>query len=349
MSTEYCLPALPLGGADIAILRWLKAPGQPVLAGEPLLIALNDRVEAVLLAPSDGRVERVLVPAGASAAVGAAVAVLALGEPAPALSPTAPPARGAPSATPLARRIAAAHGLDLRGVAGGGPSGRVVAADVLAAVGADTPAPQQHAAPVPQGAPLVATFAPPDTAVLSAMEADMAMAIDACARLAPALARRGLAIEPWLCVAHAAVQALLSFPLLNGWWADERIVVPQRVHVRVEAPGWAGLIAEAQDLNLRGMARALAAGPADAPEGTFGIVAAGARFAQPYAPRCAAALTIGATQLRPVVRASGGADQIVARPIALLTLAYDARVADQARADAFLRDVVARVERYGAW
>ncbi|HNP72777.1 MAG TPA: lipoyl domain-containing protein [Kouleothrix sp.] len=58
MSTEYCLPALPLGGADIAILRWLKAPGQPVLAGEPLLIALNDRVEAVLPAPSDGRVER---------------------------------------------------------------------------------------------------------------------------------------------------------------------------------------------------------------------------------------------------------------------------------------------------
>ena len=47
-----------------------------------------------------------------------------------------------------------------------------------------------------------------------------------------------------------------------------------------------------------------------------------------------------------MIRGVGAAEQIVVRPIALLTLVYDTRLIDQPRADAFLRDVVERVEHY---
>ena len=61
MSTDYQLPALPFGGPEVTIVRWLKQPGDPLARGEPLLVAVNDRVEVVLPAPEDGSLEAVLV------------------------------------------------------------------------------------------------------------------------------------------------------------------------------------------------------------------------------------------------------------------------------------------------
>lgn len=348
-STEYQLPALPLGGTDITILRWLKRPAEDFQAGDPLLIALNDRAELALPAPYAGAIEHVLVPEGATTTVGAPIAMLAPAAPsAPVpIAPAGAPAAATPRVTPLARRVAAECGVDLSQLLGTGPSGRVTKADVLAAT-ARVSQLASAAVPILPAAPLAAFQLPADTYALTVMAADLSQATATCARLAPDFARRGLALDPAICVMQAAVAALLLHPQLNSWCDDESMIMPRRVHLAYRWLGRAGVVADAQDRNLRGIARALAGSPVG-PDATF-TVAAGEEpgwFAQPLpGRRHTGALAVGAAHQRVVIRGVGAAEQIVVRPIALLTLVYDARLIDQPRADAFLRDVVERVEHY---
>jgi len=79
----------------------------------------------------------------------------------PALVGVLPPTPVSPVfATPMARRVAAIHAVDLSQVAGSGPRGRVRKADVLAAVPAPTPAPIAQAAPAPVAAAPAVMAAP---------------------------------------------------------------------------------------------------------------------------------------------------------------------------------------------
>jgi 2-oxoglutarate dehydrogenase E2 component (dihydrolipoamide succinyltransferase) len=179
------------------------------------------------------------------------------------------------------------------------------------------------------------------------MEADMGAVAAARERERPGFARRGIDVTYTAGIALAAVEALASHPLLNSSWSDVGIVVRRRVHLGVAVALPDGLITpvirEAQDLNLRGIARAVSdlarrarAGslrPGEASGGTFTITNPGAGplwFGTPIIPQSQGAiLGVGAV-----------------RPTALLTLAYDARLLDQCQADAFLRDVKQRLERF---
>jgi 2-oxoglutarate dehydrogenase E2 component (dihydrolipoamide succinyltransferase) len=114
----------------------------------------------------------------------------------------------------------------------------------------------------------------------------------------------------------------------------------------------ATVICDAQDLNLRGLARALAsAHVAGTPvaASTFTIVDLSDPFwgdPSGLARRQSALLGVGAIRRRPLVVADRGIDRIVVHPAALLTLAYDVRVLGQCHADAFLRDVRRRLEHF---
>lgn len=339
-STDYTLPALPLGGGEITILRWLKRPGEHVAAGEPLLIVLTNRAEIALPAPTAGVLARA-AEEGSTHPAGAAVA--AFEAEASSAAPAEAPVQKTPLATPLARRIAAAHNVALETLAGSGPGGRITRADVLAA----TPAPEAAApaTPVPASplaAPMAYLAARDDTYVLTAMHADLSAAAALCARLGPAFARRGLAIDLAACVVQAIAAALTYFPLLNGWWDGERIIVPRRVQLAYQLAGRAGTIPDAQDRNLQGIARAMAQ-PAPAATPTFHFFASNsAEWHQPPATGTAA-LVLGAARVRPTVLAEN--QPIAARLSATLTLAYDARIVDQAYADAFLGAVMAQLAR----
>src|SRR6187200_57983 len=83
--SEYLLPALPLGGERATVVRWLKRPGEPVAAGDPLLVVVSDRAEVALPARVEGIFEQPLVAEGATATVGAALTRITLLAP-PALS-----------------------------------------------------------------------------------------------------------------------------------------------------------------------------------------------------------------------------------------------------------------------
>ncbi|HEU4328333.1 MAG TPA: 2-oxo acid dehydrogenase subunit E2 [Roseiflexaceae bacterium] len=358
MSSEVVLPALPFGGDEITVVRWLHQPGDVVAPGEALLVAANGRVEVALPASAGGTLSELLAREGTAVRAGAAVARFATPQlPAPALR-----------ATPLARRIAAERGLDLATLAGSGPGGCVMKRDVLG--------PEEHAAatsPAPPAAPVAAeppvpalpvtqptaAEAKPDidvrptaplaglaldalsTHILTAVEVDLGAAEILLARQN---GRRGAA-DLLACVAQGAVAALLRFPLLNAAWHDDGIVARRRVHLGVrrarDGQTIALTIPDAQDLNLRGLARALAGRvQPDQPRATFTIVAGDNWGATPAPPAGQSALLhLGAVAARPVVVGTGAAERISIRPTALLTLAFDARILDQRQADAYLAAV----------
>ena len=191
--------------------------------------------------------------------------------------------------------------------------------------------------------------------MLTAIDVDMGCVLDTVARLGPAYARRRLELRYSACVALAAVAALPDHPLLNSTWRGDAIVTRRRVHLMAVPRGGspATLIRDAQDLNLRGLARGLSgAGAAVASisdDSTFTIADLGDQlWADPaaLARGRSAALGIGAVRARPLVLDDGGVERLALRRVALLTLAYDVRALGQCHADAFLRDLKRRLERF---
>jgi pyruvate dehydrogenase E2 component (dihydrolipoamide acetyltransferase) len=154
------MPRLSDSMSEATIVAWLKQPGQSFLRGEPLVEVETDKATVVYEAESDGLLGEILVPEGATAALGEPIARLAgangdergdvvsrprEAEPrtalqatrsAAAVTVTAPP-RGVPAsrarATPVARRTAAQLGVSLHGLTGTGPGGRIRKLDVLRA------------------------------------------------------------------------------------------------------------------------------------------------------------------------------------------------------------------------
>jgi pyruvate dehydrogenase E2 component (dihydrolipoamide acetyltransferase) len=178
------MPALSPTMEEGTLARWLKKEGDAVRSGDVLAEIETDKATMEFEAVDEGILGRILVAAGSEGVkVNTPIAVLlaegeAAGEAAPA-EPLAAGAGGAPVpgaeagrieaaakrenspaangrvfASPLARRIAAAKGLDLTAIRGSGPNGRIVKADVekAEATSQAAPAPQAvAAAPPPAG------------------------------------------------------------------------------------------------------------------------------------------------------------------------------------------------------
>ena len=139
-----------------AIAVWHKKPGDRVSAGDVLVEIETDKAIMEYEAYDSGVLHEILVPEGDQAAIGATIARIDDGsaQPAPvpspapeepaAVSPAEPGDRAEPDAraatasdsgerlraTPLVRRLAREHDIDLTGVPGSGPGGRIVRADI---------------------------------------------------------------------------------------------------------------------------------------------------------------------------------------------------------------------------
>lgn len=167
MATEVILPKVDMDMATGRISRWLVAEGAAVRKGDPLFEIETDKAAMEIESPASGLL-RNRVTEGSDIPVGNAVAwIVADGESfsaaapvkqaeviepaAVAAVPVASNANGV-RATPLARRIARDAGVDLAHVAGSGPHGRIVRADVEDAVALRSTDPAPAAAPLVQGA-----------------------------------------------------------------------------------------------------------------------------------------------------------------------------------------------------
>jgi pyruvate dehydrogenase E2 component (dihydrolipoamide acetyltransferase) len=206
MPTNVIMPALELAQETGKVLRWLKAPGDSVRKGEAIVEIETDKVTVEIEAPASGVLRDVTARAGDVVPVGQTIALIVeAGAVAPAAAPGPSPvaASGVPSppaasaavkASPLARKIAEQHGVDLARVKTA--SGRVEKADVLAHVEGQKAAPVLLAAS-PKARRLAAERgldirvlqgSGPGGAVLAA---DIAAAKLAAASSAPAAARAG--------------------------------------------------------------------------------------------------------------------------------------------------------------
>jgi pyruvate dehydrogenase E2 component (dihydrolipoamide acetyltransferase) len=152
MATNVIMPALELAQETGKLLRWIKAPGDTVRKGEPIAEIETDKVTLELEAPASGVLSAVTAQEGDVVPVGHTIAqIAAANEAASTLSPQgrgqgegpkgegpkgegpeAPAPDSRPKASPLARKIAEEHGVDLARVKT--VSGKIEKADVLAFV-----------------------------------------------------------------------------------------------------------------------------------------------------------------------------------------------------------------------
>ena len=149
MATNVIMPALELAQETGKLLRWIKAPGDTVRKGEPIAEIETDKVTIELEAPASGVLSAVTAQEGDVVPVGHTIAQISA--PTEAASPLSPQGRGQgegpkgegpgaeapsgdarPKASPLARKIAEEHGVDLARVRTA--SGKIEKADVLAFV-----------------------------------------------------------------------------------------------------------------------------------------------------------------------------------------------------------------------
>jgi pyruvate dehydrogenase E2 component (dihydrolipoamide acetyltransferase) len=133
------MPRLSDSMEEGTIVRWLKQDGDSVAEGEPLAEVETDKATVSFDAEADGTL-RILVAEGETVPLGAVIA--RIGDLAAVPEPVGASAgNGAQrvKASPLARRIAREAGIDLNGLSGTGPGGRIVRADLDQAAGASAP------------------------------------------------------------------------------------------------------------------------------------------------------------------------------------------------------------------
>jgi multifunctional 2-oxoglutarate metabolism enzyme len=161
------------------VLEWLKQVGDPVAPDEPLVEISTDKVDAEVPSPAAGTLAEILVEPDETVDVGTVLCRITPGAGAeaearaPATSnqqpATAPTGNGDGHATPVAARIASAHGIDVTSLHGSGPRGRVTKSDVLAAVEGDgAAAPEAETKPIRGPAATLARFMNESTSIPTA-------------------------------------------------------------------------------------------------------------------------------------------------------------------------------------
>lgn len=186
MSVNIEMPKLSDTMTEGTLIKWHKKVGDAVEIGDLIAEVETDKATMEMEAFDEGTITEILIPEGGKAVIGAVLAVLdgesaAPTTPSPSVAPaaattpvalpppatSAAPASAAPASTasgervkasPLARKIAAATGVELSGIQGSGPGGRIVRKDVEAASPSGgrttgTPAPASPAAAAATPAP----------------------------------------------------------------------------------------------------------------------------------------------------------------------------------------------------
>ncbi|MCZ0963656.1 pyruvate dehydrogenase complex dihydrolipoamide acetyltransferase [Paracoccus benzoatiresistens] len=390
MAIDITLPSLSAGMEDAVIAKWLIAAGDPISKGQAIAEVETDKATMELEAEADGILGRIDIADGQRADVGQVIAVvLADGEtlppvgasaPAPAATPrtltegpvstataAAPSTTGRKhAASPLARRLADEAGLDLQGITGSGPRGRIVKLDVqrlLAATPAPVAAPAPAVQPQPQAVP--PGIGPHEAQPLSNMrrtiarrlveaktsiphfylsvdcELDALLALRAEVNKGRDKAER-ISINDF--VIKAAARALRKVPAANVVWNGDEILQLADIDISVAVATDGGLItpilrgADRMSLGtLSAEMKALAARahqgklrPEEYQGGGFSVSNLGMYGVQTFSaiinPPQSCILAVGTSLRRPV----GRGDQIVLADVMSVTLSVDHRSVDGA-------------------
>jgi pyruvate dehydrogenase E2 component (dihydrolipoamide acetyltransferase) len=189
--------------------------------------------------------------------------------PAPAPAPARPAGASRPPSSPLARRLARDHGLDLASLNGSGPGGRIVRADIEAAIRSGAPASASAQAPAPTTAPapapaVAARAEDPDVEAVPLnrfrkvaakrlteskreaphfylnREVDAEALLSFRATLNEALAPAKVSVND--LIVKAAATALREHPAVNVSYTEENLLFHKRVHVGIAVAVEDGLV-----------------------------------------------------------------------------------------------------------
>jgi len=287
--------------------------------------------------------------------------------------------------SPLVKRLLSDHELSPEHIPGTGRDGRITHKDVEAYIknGALAPSPAKAPATKHSYAPLEGSKIPHDAMrraiaehmsrsvavaphVTAVFEADFSAIAAHRAKNKDAYARAGAPLTYSAYILRAAAEAMKAAPAVNGRWHDDHLEIFGDVNIGMGvALGEKGLIvpvvARAQALSLRETAATLgdlterarkkALKPADVQGGTFTISnhgVSGSLVATPIIinqPQ-SAILGVGKLEKRVVVREVNGADAILVRPMAYVSLTIDHRVLDGHQTNAWLTRFVDILETW---
>ncbi len=398
MADVFKMPKLGETVTTGTVTRWLRAVGDTVGFDDPLLEVATDKVDSEIPSPYSGVVLEIMVPEGETVAVGAELA--RIGTPAesgPTPSPAAPvaalstpvtpatsstsasstsaassvPANGRAKLSPIVRKLAARHGIDLGAVQGSGATGRITREDIEAAIAR---------AGAAQATPPGVTAGPRDEVQpLSRMRLAIAERMTASLRAAPHVwtsvevdlqavedVRRehkerfrreeGTSLTYLAFVARAACDALRAFPVVNSSldMAARTRILHHYVHLGIavdlsEQGLVVPVIRDADGLNLRGLARAIRAvadkvnagrsAPDDLAGSTFTITNPGPFGGYASAPIInqpnSAILSVNEVTRRP----TAVGDAVAVHYMTILGFSYDHRAFDGVTASRFLARV----------
>ncbi len=331
MPTDVIMPQMGESIAEGTVTKWLKKVGERVERDEPLFEISTDKVDAEIPSPAAGVLAKILVNENETVAVNTVVAVIdgegagekaaaakeAVGqaqgplptpaapppaarqahEPAPieARGPATTPAAGEVRSSPLVRRIAREHKVDLTKIRGTGLGGRIAKKDILdylaetrasvaAAAAPATRAPAPSPAEPPPAAPRMVFSGPTEVVPMTPMrrqiaehmlaskqtsahvttvfEVEMTKVVEIRERHGEEFERRnGLKLTYTPFFVRAAVEAIKEFPMVNASVEGSNIVYKRDINIGVAVALETGLIVpvikRAAEKNFLGIARAV--------------------------------------------------------------------------------------------
>lgn len=320
MKVDVVMPQMGESIAEGTISRWLKQPGDVVRRDEILLEISTDKVDAEIPSPAEGRLVEIYHQAGETVPVNTVIgrietdvsvsvparpiedeasakraAAQGTGSPTPDRSQERPvtesvqasPQRQPIRSSPLVRRLAREHGVDLQLIQGTGMSGRVTKRDIMSYLESrralmTAPAEEAQVSPaqVPAYQPGDAVEIVPMTPmrktiaermiqsrrssahVTTVFEIDMTRVVkERQALKAEYEQRHGVRLTYLAFIAQACVEALKAFPILNASVSGDHIIYKKEINLGIAvALDW-GLIVpvikRADEKSLVGLAKAI--------------------------------------------------------------------------------------------
>jgi pyruvate dehydrogenase E2 component (dihydrolipoamide acetyltransferase) len=400
MAIEIKVPKLGLTMEEATLVCWKSAAGEMVKKEQIVLVLETDKVTFEMPSPGDGLLHPLVAP-GSRIEVSQVVGYLAVdrdeltklaarypaaetGGPAAAAPPPGPAATatqqtpapanagGRVKASPVARVMAKAHGIDLGLIAGSGPAGRVVRADVLKAMEKGGSAKAVLAPAAVAGELLSAAQEIPIAGVRKVIFKNMHLSLstqaqltlhteasaDAMMRLRNHLNATGAKVSHNAILVKVIAQALKHHPLVNASVEGEVIKVWRQVHVGVAMDLGRGLVvpkvrnAEAKSIreisaDIDQLVEAAKAGSLaldDLTLGTFTLTNLGAWDIDDFTPIVnhpeSAILGVGRIVEKPVAKNG----QVVIEQRLALSLSFDHRIIDGAPAARFLKTIKDMIE-----
>lgn len=396
MAIEITVPKLGLTMEEATLVGWKFAAGEMVKKDQIVLVLETDKVTFEMPSPGAGLLHPV-VASGSRIEVSQVIGYLAkdkaelakLAAQYPAAETRAPAAAARPAAaagqpaapaaaggrvkaSPVARVMAQTHGIDLGLIAGSGPGGRVVRADVLKAIEKGVPAKAASAPAAVAGELLSVVQEIPIAGVRKVIFKNMHLSLatqaqltlhteasaEAMMRLRSRLNAAGAKVSYNAVIVKVIAQALRQHPLVNASSDGEVIKVWRQVHVGVAMDQGRGLIVPkvryADTKSIREIAadldRLIEAAQAnrlsldDLTLGTFTLTNLGAWDIDDFTPIVnhpeSAILGVGRIVEKPVARDG----QVVVEPRLSLSLSFDHRIIDGAPGAAFLKTIKDLIE-----